>query len=79
MPISAFCPSCGTRVKVPDNLAGRSAKCPRCAASIPIPVASVVPPMTEPAKAPRSRGTCCLDTCLILLFFGFLFFIFCIF
>jgi len=39
MPISASCPSCGAKINAPDNLAGRSVKCPKCANPFTVPAA----------------------------------------
>lgn len=36
MPISVTCPSCETRLKVGEHLAGRKVKCPRCSAVVPV-------------------------------------------
>jgi hypothetical protein len=36
MPISANC-SCGAQIEAPDDLAGKSVKCPQCSAALPIP------------------------------------------
>jgi hypothetical protein len=30
MAILVLCPSCGSKSKAPDKLAGRQAKCPKC-------------------------------------------------
>jgi TM2 domain-containing membrane protein YozV/glutaredoxin len=38
MPIPVACPSCAARFKAPDNLAGRTVKCPQCKGSIAIPI-----------------------------------------
>ena len=51
MPFSVSCPSCAARLRVPDALAGRAARCPRCAATVPVPPrAAVAPP---PPGAPK--------------------------
>jgi hypothetical protein len=37
MPISLNCSECGVTLKVPDKLAGKTGKCPKCAAIIVVP------------------------------------------
>src|SRR5579862_4513842 len=37
MPISLKCSECGVNLKVPDRLAGKTGKCPKCAAVIVVP------------------------------------------
>lgn len=53
MPISVSCPACGKRLKVPDELVGRRAKCV-CGTVLSIPAAEPVPlPLTvQPMKVP---------------------------
>ena len=36
MPISAECPGCGVKVKAPDQLVGKTAKCPKCGEAIQV-------------------------------------------
>ena len=38
MPIHLACPSCGARGTLPDAAAGKSARCPRCKATLVIPI-----------------------------------------
>jgi len=61
MPIQVVC-TCGKKLKAPDSLAGRVAKCPKCEALIdvpiefPIPVMEAIepePPITAPPPEPR--------------------------
>lgn len=47
MPITVSCPSCASKLKAPDHLAGRTLACPRCKT----PVA--VPSSAHPGPAPR--------------------------
>ncbi len=49
MPISVTCPSCGSKIKAPDGLAGRRANCPKCKAPINVPAANG---SQEPAQPP---------------------------
>jgi hypothetical protein len=42
MPIIITCASCGARTKAPDQLAGKTAKCPKCQATIHVPAESAV-------------------------------------
>jgi hypothetical protein len=46
MPVSVICPTCSTRLKVPDTSVGRTVRCPACGAS-----------MLVPANAPRAAET----------------------
>ncbi len=44
--LSVTCPSCGAALKVPDTMAGKKGKCPKCHASIPL--ADILPaPATQ--------------------------------
>jgi hypothetical protein len=55
VPIPFHCP-CGARLQVPDNLAGRLAKCPKCGASSRLPGSAPgkAAISATPAQAPRS-------------------------
>lgn len=53
MPISVACTSCATKLKVADNLAGRSVKCPKCSTVVKV-VAAVAPAASAPA-APAAK------------------------
>lgn len=35
--IAVTCDNCGKSLKVPDKMAGKKAKCPKCEAAIPVP------------------------------------------
>lgn len=37
MPISVACPTCGAKLKTPDNAAGKKIKCPKCEKLIDVP------------------------------------------
>jgi predicted RNA-binding Zn-ribbon protein involved in translation (DUF1610 family) len=37
VPIEVNCPQCGRLLRAPDSAAGRQAKCPECAGTVPIP------------------------------------------
>jgi predicted Zn finger-like uncharacterized protein len=58
MPLTATCPNCSTKLRVPDELAGRRVKCSQCGtafaveASRPDPAAAIQnePRPTEPAR-----------------------------
>lgn len=41
MPIRIACPKCGKNLNVPDGLAGKRGKCPRCATTFEIPAKSL--------------------------------------
>lgn len=47
MPIPIVCPGCQSKIRVSENLVGRSVRCPQC--SSPVPVSRVLPnPSSEP-------------------------------
>lgn len=62
MPIEFKCSSCNSTLKVPDKVAGRQAKCPKCsslnvvpeassiASAIPNPESNFTSPVSEPEK-----------------------------
>jgi hypothetical protein len=49
MPIQVICPSCNTKLKVPDQMAGKVGKCPNCQQHIQLPAA----PAASPPAIPR--------------------------
>ena len=49
MPVVVVCPSCKARMKAPDNLIGKTVKCPGCAALVQVKAAPSAP---APAPAP---------------------------
>jgi len=51
VPISVQCPACLLRIKAPDHLAGKSAACPKCKASIIVPI-----PTADPVPVPLVEG-----------------------
>jgi lipopolysaccharide-induced tumor necrosis factor-alpha factor len=55
MPIPITCPTCGSKAQAPDSAAGKTARCPQCSASVPVPEEF---PLVRPAdpEAPRPRG-----------------------
>lgn len=54
MPIAIACPSCGAKMKAPDEAAGRKVKCPKCSTPLVVPTVTLDEP---PAPAPRPSGT----------------------
>src|SRR2546430_2714527 len=50
MPIPVVCPSCGNRLRAPDRLAGRMAKCSKCDTPIAVPNVGPVLEVPEPAR-----------------------------
>ena len=58
MPIKLKC-SCGQVLSVPDNLAGKSGKCPKCQKSIqiPNPAAKATPTAATPAAGAKTAAT----------------------
>lgn len=52
MPLKLICPSCRKALTLPDQLAGRTGKCPACGASITVPASAS--PVTPPPPPPAS-------------------------
>ena len=54
MPVVVVCPSCNAKMKAPDNLVGKTVKCPGCAALVQVkaPASASAP---APAPAPVVR------------------------
>jgi predicted Zn finger-like uncharacterized protein len=52
MPFVAECPSCGQKLKVPDNLAGKKVRCSKCANTFVAESASEGPPAAPPPPPP---------------------------
>jgi hypothetical protein len=57
MPIAITCPACNSKLKAPDDLAGRGLKCPRCKAPLKVPAGPSSPSgsAAPPAKARPAR------------------------
>jgi hypothetical protein len=55
MPIEFSCSACQTKVRTPDDSAGKMARCPKCSTVLQIPAASTVNP-PPPAFAPPPPG-----------------------
>jgi hypothetical protein len=53
MPIHVACDACGSRLKAPDQLAGRKVKCPKCGAMLAVPGGAEEE--TEPAPPPQPK------------------------
>src|SRR5262245_44669495 len=58
MPISFACVKCQAKLKLADNLVGKSIKCPRCAVIIKVPANGAAPAAAAaaPAKAPAKTA-----------------------
>ncbi|MFO0863335.1 MAG: hypothetical protein U0744_01510 [Gemmataceae bacterium] len=63
MPFQAACPACNAKINVPDNMAGKKAKCPKCqnvfvlpGGSAPAPIAAADDMDFEAAPARGGRG-----------------------
>ncbi|MCO6458213.1 MAG: hypothetical protein J5I93_23150 [Pirellulaceae bacterium] len=56
MPIEFACPSCRTTLRVPDDSAGKQARCPKCNAVIPVPGGAAAAPgeFSPPRPSPSS-------------------------
>jgi len=52
MPIQVICPSCGAKLKVPDQMAGKVGKCPNCQKQVQVPPAPAASPPPMPRGAP---------------------------
>ncbi len=52
MPITILCPTCGKRLKAPDDAAGRTVKCPGCGESMALPDAAARGPAPVVAARP---------------------------
>lgn len=52
MPIKVTC-SCGQALNVPDNLAGKTGKCPKCQSALKIPAANPTPANKGPAPSAK--------------------------
>lgn len=55
MPITLRCSSCAQSLKVPDSMAGRKGKCPKCGAVLVLPAAPDEEP-EEPARPATRKG-----------------------
>ena len=57
MPIEFECPGCRNRLRVPDEHAGKQARCPECSFVSQVPYLAVdgQPQLTEPPLAPPPR------------------------
>lgn len=56
MPFVAECPSCGQKLKVPDNLAGKKVRCSKCANSFLAETITADAPIPAPPPRPRDDG-----------------------
>ena len=55
--IAFVCPKCGQKLPVKDEVAGKRAKCPHCAAVLTIPAAPApVPTMATGSRLRPARG-----------------------
>jgi len=53
MPLMIPCPSCKARLKAPENLIGKTVKCPNCQTPIAVKAPAEEPPARQPAAKPR--------------------------
>ena len=53
MPLLVECPSCGKKLKIPDNLVGKQVRCADCAGTFTAENRSAAPP--PPSRAPARR------------------------
>ena len=56
MPLVIPCPSCKARLKAPENLIGKTVKCPNCQTAIAVkaPANTPAPPARQPASAAKA-------------------------
>src|SRR3954452_167723 len=57
MPLTVVCSSCRSRLSVPDRVAGKKVKCPKCQAMVPVPAPEVleeVEELEEVAERPKA-------------------------
>ncbi|MCU0703273.1 MAG: zinc-ribbon domain-containing protein, partial [Fimbriiglobus sp.] len=57
MPLTIACPTCPTKLKVPDDAGGRRVKCPKCGGVMTVPQTTPPAPLAEarpPAPPPES-------------------------
>src|SRR4051812_10831237 len=52
MPVAVLCPSCKSKLKAPDHLAGRTLTCPSCKSSVDVPAAVRERPQSRPVSPP---------------------------
>jgi len=50
MTMTVSCPTCGARLKAPEDSAGKTVKCPKCGAGMVIPAAAPPPPPVVTAR-----------------------------
>jgi tRNA_anti-like len=56
MPVTVFCPSCGVKLKAPDNTAGRKLACPKCRTPITVPATSPPGAVTQSPPRPAAEA-----------------------
>src|SRR5262249_5195608 len=55
MPVTVVCPACKARLKAPDNLLGKTVKCPGCTKPVVVKVAASTPPPAPAIKKPMKQ------------------------
>ncbi len=55
MSMTIDCPFCRTRLRVPDNGAGRAVRCPRCGTAVRLPAAVAPAGNAPPHSGPPPR------------------------
>jgi hypothetical protein len=52
MPLATICPGCQQQLKVPDHLAGKRVRCPKCKQEmlVPLPAATPLPPPADDSR-----------------------------
>lgn len=78
MSIPVVCPYCATKLRAPDDKAGRKMKCPKCGSAVVVPIEEVplleVEPTAEGGQKPRRSGSLILSLVGAVLFLGGVFF-----
>src|SRR5262245_53094102 len=58
MPVPFLCEVCNYAREVPDDYAGRTIRCPQCAAAVPLPAAAAPGPSAPAAEDTRACPFC---------------------
>src|SRR6266542_4468557 len=58
MPIAVLCPSCQASLKVPDQMAGKQVKCPKCSQPIAAGRGGTTPAAPQTPAAAKIKVTC---------------------
>ncbi len=62
MAILTTCASCNSKMKAPDHLAGKKAKCPKCGHATPVPTNLSTSVATAPSKPNKPAPSAAVTT-----------------